>query len=122
FDEHQVVWTNVLNPVRRAAGDIDGLPGPEFETPTVKGHQSEASNDEPVLRSASMPLVAEATLRPDEDLLDLVVGLIEKDVIVPPGSIIPLERHRRSLLSRLPQMHALRDLSVVIAPMRERWS
>src|SRR5690606_9030091 len=77
----------VLDAVRAADGDVDGVPGAHGRLHAVEHERAQPADDEPVLGPLGVTLVAEAEPRPDDDALDLVVVLVRQDRVGAPGAL-----------------------------------
>jgi len=75
LDEHQVLGADVLDPMRRASRDVDGVTVTAIELPAIEGYHGLTTDDEPMLGSLSAPLVAQPLPGRHYDPLDLVICL-----------------------------------------------
>ena len=89
LNDHQFRLSRVLDAVKRAPGDIDGLPFLQNDLVCVQRQHGLAGDDQPVLVPVPVPLEAEALFGIDDDPLDLVLRILQDDVEIPPGSLFP---------------------------------
>lgn len=85
LDEDDVLAAVVGATMSDAEPDVDRLPGPDAMIGAIYRHGADTADDVPVLRSASMGLVAEAFTGVHDDALDLVVVLVREDRVVAHG-------------------------------------
>src|SRR5215831_12663075 len=97
LDEHELGCTGVLDAMRRAALDVDGHSGPAFDLAVVQRHEAVPAHDEPVLGAPSVPLIAQPFARLHDDLLHLVIGRSDQNVVTSPRPNVALEAHSDSL-------------------------
>src|SRR5262245_40662464 len=97
LDEHEVGGAGVLDAVRRTLFDVDRDPGPAFELLVVQRDDAMPAHDEPVLGTARVLLVAEPLPRQHDDLLHLVIGRIDQNLVAPPRTNVALQTHSDSL-------------------------
>jgi len=72
----------------RAAGNIDGIAGPQGNLLLPDGHDGLPPDQVPVFRPAPVALQAQAFSRFHGDPLDLVIRFISQDRIAPPRTLI----------------------------------
>ena len=93
LDEHKIVGALVLDPMSRASRDVDRLAGPKAMPGPLKDDARLARDDEPMLRSTGMALIAEALPGADDDAFHLVIDLIVQDDISTPRSMLGIPGH-----------------------------
>ena len=74
--------------MKGAPGDIDGLPLLQDDFVRVQRQQGLAGDDQPVLVPVPVPLKAEALSGIDDDSFHLVLGILQKDVEISPGTLV----------------------------------
>src|SRR5512137_2828162 len=87
LDDHQFRLARVLDAMKRAAGDIDGLPFQQNDLVCVQRQHGLPGYDQPVLVAVSVSLETEALFGIDDDALDLVLRILQDDIEIPPGSL-----------------------------------
>jgi len=97
FDEHQVVLTEVRDPVGCLPGDVDGIAPVEARGSVVEDHLGGTSDNEPVLGPSGMALVAESAPGSDLDPLQLVSWGVLEDREGSPRAVVAIASHHPSL-------------------------
>ncbi len=107
LDEQQRLVAAVLDAVRGAHGDVDGLARRDLLHHVVEGDRGRACDDEPVLGALGVALVAQAVARLHGDALDLEalgLGVLDHGVGAPRPHVVLAARlvgggHQRALPS-----------------------
>jgi len=88
FDKNEVFVARVFNAMRRSDRDVDRLSGDDCEVAIVKRDFGGSFDDEPMLGTLRMFLVAESLARQNLDAFDLERASLFQHGVTSPGSLI----------------------------------